>query len=116
LILKGYFALFPILATREKNSGQEPFAQQESSRESACLRQASSSSHTKQLYYSDGSGKNKPKVFDDFYLQPFSLDATARIGWGPLNLYANYSLVQMFRAGKGPELYPFSIGLIMPFS
>ncbi|OIP01671.1 MAG: hypothetical protein AUJ98_03500 [Bacteroidetes bacterium CG2_30_33_31] len=74
------------------------------------------SSHTKQLYYSDGSGKNKPKVFDDFYLQPFSLDATARIGWGPLNLYANYSLVQMFRAGKGPELYPFSIGLIMPFS
>jgi hypothetical protein len=74
------------------------------------------SSHSKQVYYGEGNGKHKPKVFDDFYLQPFKLDATARIGWGPLNIYANYSLIEMFRTGRGPELYPFSIGLVLPFS
>lgn len=74
------------------------------------------SSHTKQVYNFNGTGKNKPKVYDEYFLQPFRLDATARIGWGPLNIYANYALTEMFRKGRGPELYPFSIGLVLPFS
>lgn len=72
--------------------------------------------HTKQVYSDDGSGKNKPKTYGDFYLQPFNLDATVRIGWGPLNLYGSYSIFEMFRNNKGPELYPFSVGVILPFS
>jgi hypothetical protein len=72
--------------------------------------------HTKQVYSFDGSGKNKPKVRDEFFMQPFRLDATLRIGWGPLNLYGNYSITPMFRNNKGPELYPFSVGFILPFS
>ena len=74
------------------------------------------SSHTKQVYSFDGSGKNKPKSWGDFYLQPFRLDATVRVGWGPLNLYGNYSLIPMFRNNKGPELYPFTFGVILPFT
>lgn len=72
-------------------------------------------SHSKQVYKDNGS-TNKPKVYDSFYLQPFRLDATARIGWGPINIYANYSLVEMFRKDKGPVLYPFTVGLVLPFT
>ncbi len=72
-------------------------------------------SHSKQVYKNNGS-TNKPKEYDSFYLQPFRLDATARIGWGPLNIYANYSIIEMFRKGKGPELYPFTVGLVLPFT
>ncbi|MBN2747396.1 MAG: DUF2807 domain-containing protein [Bacteroidales bacterium] len=70
--------------------------------------------HTKQVYSFDGSGKNKPKIWDEFHMHPFRLDATMRIGWGPINLYANYGITTMFRKDRGPELYPFSIGFIFP--
>lgn len=72
-------------------------------------------SHTKQVYTVNGSGEFKPKVKDNFYLQPFKADATARLGWGPLNLYATYSLIEMFNPGEGPELYPFTVGFVIPF-
>jgi len=73
-------------------------------------------SHSKQVYTENGSGKTKPKTYDSFYLQPFRLDGTMRIGWGPINLYANYSIIEMFRKDRGPELYPFTVGLILPFT
>lgn len=72
-------------------------------------------SHSKQVF-SSSNGKSKPKVYDDFYLNPYKLDATVRIGWGVLNLYANYSLTEMFRNNRGPVLNPFSIGLCLPLS
>jgi len=53
----------------------------------------------------------KSKRFDDFHLQPFKFDATARIGWGFINLFATYSVNQMFKKDKGPELYPWSAGI-----
>lgn len=67
-------------------------------------------SHIKQVYDLNGD-KTKDKDFDDFYLNPFRYDATARIGWGRLNLFASYALNSMFREGKGPELVPFTIGI-----
>lgn len=73
-------------------------------------------SHSKQVFTFNGGGKSKPKIYDSFYLQPFRLDATARIGWGPVNIYANYSIIEMFRKDRGPELYPFTVGLILPFT
>lgn len=73
-------------------------------------------SHSKQVYTENGNGTVKPKVYDSFYLQPFRLDATARIGWGPVNIYANYSIIEMFRVNRGPKLYPFTVGLILPFT
>ena len=73
-------------------------------------------SHTKQEYTTTGGGKQKQKIKDSFHLQPFILDATARIGWGPINLFATYSLISMFRQDRGPELRPFTLGLILPFT
>lgn len=66
-------------------------------------------SHTKMLYFENG--RQKPKNRDDFHLRPFRYDLTARIGWGVINLYATYSLNTMFQNDRGPELYPFAIGL-----
>lgn len=61
------------------------------------------------LATSPGSAKTHTR--DDFFLQPFKFDATVRIGWGFINLYATYSINQMFRKDKGPELYPWTIGI-----
>jgi hypothetical protein len=54
---------------------------------------------------------SKTKNFDDFYLQPFKFDATVRIGWGFINLFATYSVNEMFKKDKGPEVYPWTIGI-----
>jgi len=55
----------------------------------------------------------KSKVHEDFYLSPFKMDASLRVGWGWINLYANVSLFEMFTVGKGPKLYPFSVGIML---
>jgi len=56
-------------------------------------------------------GKSISKDFDDFHLNPFKLSGTVRVGWGFVNLFANYSFTTLFRENKGPELYPFEVGL-----
>ena len=63
--------------------------------------------HTKTVY----NGNNKNKEREDFYLNPFRGDAMVTLGWGKLNLYASYSLIPLFKDEKGPELYPFNIGI-----
>ena len=55
----------------------------------------------------------KSKVHDDFYIRPFKVDASLRVGWGWINLYANLSLTEMFSKNKGPKLYPFNIGIML---
>jgi hypothetical protein len=55
----------------------------------------------------------KAKDFDDFYLNPFKWDATARIGWGFINLFATYSVNTLFKKDKGPELYPWTVGITL---
>jgi len=72
--------------------------------------------HTKQKYVSKEGSNYKPKTYDDFHLQPFTLDATLRIGWGPINLYGTYSLIEMFQKDQGPQLHPFTVGIILPFT
>jgi hypothetical protein len=68
-------------------------------------------SHSKNVY--ENNNRQKEKVRDDFHLNPLKADATVRIGWGKLNLYGNYSLLTLFRDNKGPELYPFSVGITL---
>ncbi len=53
------------------------------------------------------------KVYNDFNLNPFKVDAMVRMGWGYINLFGTYSLTTLFRSAKGPELYPFSLGLTL---
>jgi len=59
------------------------------------------------------SNRNIVKDFNSFHMHPFKLDAGIRAGWGIVNLYANYSLTSLFIKDKGPELYPFSVGIAL---
>ncbi|TSA28524.1 MAG: hypothetical protein D4R67_03640 [Bacteroidetes bacterium] len=48
-----------------------------------------------------------------YHLNPFKLDATVRIGWSYLNLFATCSVTPMFQKNQGPELYPWTIGITL---
>ena len=67
-------------------------------------------SHTK-IKHSGG----KDKEWDNFNLRTFKYFATARIGYGPLNFFANYHLQSLFEEDEGPELFPISVGFSIPF-
>ena len=56
-----------------------------------------------------------PKVhdYDDWFLRPFKFDATLRIGWGWINLWATYSVNTLFRDDRGPVLYPWGVGITL---
>jgi hypothetical protein len=50
------------------------------------------------------------------YLENNRYGFTARIGYKWLNLYGYYQLSTLFQEGKGPEMYPISVGItIIPF-
>jgi hypothetical protein len=71
-------------------------------------------SHTK-VVYDDENGKSKDKDNDDFNINPFRAGVTARIGFHNISLFGDYSLTAMFLKDKGPEMYPFSVGLAINF-
>lgn len=48
---------------------------------------------------------------DSYNLNPFQFNGYASVGYGPFTIYAQYGLNELFRHNKGPELYPFSVGL-----
>ncbi len=71
-------------------------------------------SHTKVVY--DDGDKRKDKNRGDFNIATFRYGFTARMGYRAIRLYANYYPVQLFEKDKGPEVYPFSVGLVLiPF-
>ena len=41
------------------------------------------------------------------------MSATVRGGVGWFNLFATYSLTPLFESGRGPELYPFTVGVTL---
>lgn len=51
------------------------------------------------------------KQYESFHLNPFKADAMVRIGWGYINLFGTYGITTLFRSERGPELYPFSVGV-----
>ncbi|MFW5657455.1 MAG: hypothetical protein ACOC0C_07540 [Bacteroidota bacterium] len=71
-------------------------------------------SHTKVVYRQSGS-KEKDKDKDDFNLNALRYGFTARMGYKSMNIYANYYPTPIFEKGKGPELYPFAVGLGLSF-
>jgi len=73
-------------------------------------------------FLADPSGKKVASFYadspvirnhDPYHLNPFKLDATLRIGWSYLNLFATYSLTPMYQKNKGPVLYPWTIGITL---
>lgn len=72
-------------------------------------------SHTKVVYYTPG-GKQKEKNRDDFSLNPLRWGATVRIGYEFFQIYSTYYFTQLFEQGKGPELFPFEVGIAFTFN
>ncbi|MBC7124994.1 MAG: outer membrane beta-barrel protein [Bacteroidales bacterium] len=71
-------------------------------------------SHTKVVY--DNGSRHKDKNRGDFNIATLRYGLTARMGYKGIRLFANYYPVQLFEMDKGPELYPFSVGLVLvPF-
>ena len=66
-------------------------------------------SHTK-VVYRDGGNRQKDKNKGDFNLRPLRYGFTVRAGYKILNLFATYYPQTFFESGKGPELYPFTVG------
>jgi hypothetical protein len=71
-------------------------------------------SHTKVVY--ETGGKQKEKHKDDFSLNTFRWGATGRIGYEFFQVYGTCYFTPMFEKGKGPELYPFEVGIAFTFN
>lgn len=65
---------------------------------------------TKFKYAVNGT-KYKNKVKDDFNINPFKLDAIARVSFGDVGLFGRYSFTSLFENNKAPTLTPFSVGI-----
>ena len=65
--------------------------------------------HTKVVYYTES--KQKDKVKDDFSLNTLRWGATGRIGYEFFQIYGTCYFTSLFEEGKGPELYPYEIGI-----
>lgn len=71
------------------------------------------SSSTKEYYNLQGEGDKKIKVKDDYYLSPFRYGVQAKLGFRMIHLVGTYFMSPLFQENKGPELYPFDIGLVL---
>jgi len=65
---------------------------------------------TKAKYILNGA-KYKDKIRDDYNINPFKLDAIARVSFGNIGLFGSYSFTSLFEDSKAPSLTPFSVGL-----
>ena len=61
-------------------------------------------------YFEDGQ-KIKGIVNKGWETNFFTADLRGVIGYGPINVYATYSLVPLFDTDRGPELYPYTFGI-----
>ncbi len=57
--------------------------------------------------------KYKNRDHSQLHLNQFKLDATLRVGWSFLNLFASYSISPMFKKDQGPVLYPWNVGITL---
>jgi hypothetical protein len=64
----------------------------------------------KQVYYVNND-RHKIKHHDDYNLEPFEYTAIARVGFKDVTVYAEYGLSRVFKKDKGPQVYPFTLGV-----
>jgi hypothetical protein len=67
---------------------------------------------TKQRFEVDGTHYNV-KHKDDYNLEPFRYSAVARIGYNNVTIFADYGLNRLFKKDKGPQVYPFTLGVTL---
>ena len=65
---------------------------------------------------SNTDGKQKEKNSDDFSLNLLRWGATGRIGYEFFQVYGTCYFTSLFETGKGPELYPFEVGIAFTFN
>lgn len=67
-------------------------------------------SKTKRKY--DVNGKEyKSKVKSAYNMLPYHYSARVGLGYSNFNLYASYTLSNLFEKGEGPEMHPFTLGV-----
>lgn len=71
-------------------------------------------SHTKVKW--DAGSKQKAKLKDDFSLNALRWGATARIGYENFQVFGTTYFTPMFEKGRGPELFPFEVGIALTFN
>lgn len=71
-------------------------------------------SHTKYVYRDEGR-KEKVKNRDDFNINSLRYGLTFQVGYKTASVYGTYYPTPFFEKNKGPELYPFNIGLALGF-
>lgn len=67
---------------------------------------------TKQRYEVNDKHISK-KQRDAFNLEPFSYSFAARVGYNNITVYATYGFSRLFKKDKGPQVYPFAVGITM---
>ncbi|HBH84726.1 MAG TPA: hypothetical protein DDY34_13090 [Bacteroidales bacterium] len=65
--------------------------------------------------YDDGD-KSKSRTKDDFSMNVLRWGATARIGYEHIQVYGTTYFTRLFEKGKGPELYPYEVGIAFTFN
>jgi hypothetical protein len=65
-------------------------------------------------YHAEG-GSHKRKMKDISGIPSLRYGFMAKAGYGSVSLYGTYYPVSLFDANKGPELYPYSVGLMINF-
>ncbi len=69
-------------------------------------------SHTK-VVYSDNGSREKEKGRDDYNVNTFKYGLMTRVGYKWIKLYAKCDFSQMFETGRGPEVFPWTVGLTL---
>jgi hypothetical protein len=66
----------------------------------------------KQKYNLNGE-RVKDRTTASLNMLPYRAAARVHLGYGGLNLFAEYALTPLFSEGKGPELIPFNVGITL---
>lgn len=70
---------------------------------------------SKKKFEQDGE-EQRLRRKSDFNFSDWSLDASVRVGFSDITLWANYGLTPVFLKDKGPEVYNLSVGVqFIPF-
>lgn len=69
-------------------------------------------SSSNEIYTIDGKEVDE-ETDDDFNLSPFRYGVQARLGFRRIHLFTTVSFSPLFQKDKGPELYPFNVGLVL---
>jgi hypothetical protein len=68
--------------------------------------------HTK-VVYSENGDREKEKGRDDYNVNAFKYGLMAKLGYKWINLYARCDMTPLLESGRGPEVYPWTVGVTL---